>query len=133
MDPLVRYYLHQAGRGHVDNGIGPIYSNPHFIQRGHGIGSILGGLWRSFVRPLLWHGAKTVGSEALAAGRNIITDMTDPDAKFRDVVRRNVRDSAHRVLKRLSGQGRKRKRGKGGKQSSRVKKRKRDIKRDIFS
>jgi hypothetical protein len=82
---------------------------------------------------LLWHGAKTVGSEALAAGRNIITDMTDPDAKFRDVVRRNVRDSAHRVLKRLSGQGRKRKRGKGGKQSSRVKKRKRDIKRDIFS
>jgi len=52
---------------------------------------------------MLWHGAKTVGSEALAAGRNIITDMTDPNAKFRDVVRRNVRDSAHRVLKRLSG------------------------------
>ena len=51
-----------------------------------------------------------LGSEALAAGRNILTDMTDPDAKFRDVVRRNVRDSAHRVLKRLSGQGRKRKR-----------------------
>ena len=30
------------------------------------------------------------------------TDMSDPNAKFRDVVRRNVRDSAHRVLKRLS-------------------------------
>jgi len=131
MDPLVRYYLHQAGRGHGDNGIGPIYSNPPFLQHGHGIGSILGGLWRSFVRPLLWHGAKTVGSEALAAGRNILTDMTDPNAKFRDVVRRNVRDSAHRVLKKLSGLGRKRKRGKGWKQSSRVKKK--NIKRDIFS
>ena len=66
------------------------------------------------MRPLLWHGAKTVGSEALAAGRNIFTDMTDPDEKFREVLRRNVRDSAHRVLKRLSGQGRKRKRVKAG-------------------
>ena len=37
------------------------------------------------------------------------TDMVDPNAKFRDVLRRNVRDSVHRVLKRLSGQGRKRK------------------------
>ena len=98
MDPLVRYYLHQARRGHGDNRIGPIYRNLHFIQRGHGIGSILGGLWRSFVRPLPWHGAKTVCSEALAAGQNIITDMTDPDAKFRDVLRRNVRDSGHRIL-----------------------------------
>jgi hypothetical protein len=76
------------------------------------------------VRPFLWHGAKTVGSEALASGQNIITDKTDPDAKFRDVVRRNVRDSAHRVLKRLSGQGRKLKRVKGRKQSSRVTKKK---------
>ena len=82
---------------------------------------------------MLWHGAKIVGSEALAAGRNIITDMTDPDAKFRDVVRRNVRDSAHIILKRLSGQGRKRKRGKGGKQSSRVTKNKKNIEIDIFS
>ena len=61
-----------------------------------------------FMRPLLWHGAKTVGSEALATGRNILSDMADPNAKFRDLVRRNVRDSAHRVLKRLSGQGHKR-------------------------
>jgi hypothetical protein len=110
MDPLVRYYLHEAGRVHGDNGIGTIYSNPPFIQRGHGIGTILGGLWRSFVRPLLWHGAKTVGSETLAAGRNILTDMTDPDAIFRDAVRRNVRDLAHRILKRLSELGRKHKR-----------------------
>ena len=92
MDPYVRYYLHQAGRGDADNGIGLIYSNPPFLQRGHGIGIILGGLWRSFARPLLWQGAKTVGSEALAAGRNILTDMEDPNAKFRDFVRRNIRD-----------------------------------------
>ena len=81
---------------------------------------------------MLWYGSKTVGSEALAARLNIITDMTDPGAKFCDVVRRNVRDAAHRVLKRLSGEGRKRKRGKRGKQSSRVTKKK-NIKINIFS
>ena len=103
MDPLVQYYIHQAGRGHADDGLGPIYSNPPFLQRLHGIVSILGGLWLSFVRRLLWCGAKIVGSEALATGRNILSDMADPNAKFREVVRRNVRDSAHRLLKRLSG------------------------------
>ena len=60
MNPLVPYYLHQAGRGLGDNGIGPIYGNPHVLQRGHGIGSFLAGLWCSFVRPLLWQGAKVV-------------------------------------------------------------------------
>jgi len=53
-------------------------------------------------RPLLWHGAKTVGPEAQPTGLNILTDMADPNAKLSDVVRRNVRNSAHRVLKRLS-------------------------------
>ena len=41
-------------------------------------------------------------------------------------------DSAHRVLKRQSGKGRKRKRDKGGKKSSRVKKRK-DMKRSFHN
>ena len=71
MHPLVRYYLHQAWRGRGDNDIGPICSYPPFLQLGHGIGSILGGLWRSFVRPLLWQGAMAVGSEAIVTGRNI--------------------------------------------------------------
>ena len=70
MDLLVRYYLHQAVRGRGVNGMGPIYTNPHFLQRGHGIGTFLGGLWRSFVRPLLWQGVKAVGSEAIVTGRN---------------------------------------------------------------
>ena len=55
------------GRGRNDNGIGPIY-NPAFLQRGHGIGSISGELWRSFECPLLWQGAKAVASEVLVRG-----------------------------------------------------------------
>ena len=44
IDPLERYYLHQAGRGKYD-GIGPIYAAPQFFQWGFGIGSFLAGLW----------------------------------------------------------------------------------------
>ena len=62
-------------RGRGDNGIGPTYGNPPFLQRGHGICSFLGGLWRSFVRPLLWQGAKAVSSDAIVTERNIISDM----------------------------------------------------------
>ena len=43
MNPIVQYYLHQAGRGCGGTDIGPIYSVPNFVQRGHGIGSVLTG------------------------------------------------------------------------------------------
>jgi hypothetical protein len=74
MDLLVRCYLHQSGRGNGDNGMGPIYSTPPFLQRRHGIGSVLGGLFR-FLKPMLWSGAKGVGQEALRAEGNILTDI----------------------------------------------------------
>ena len=35
MDQLVLFYLHQAGPGYADNGIGTVYSTPPFLQRGH--------------------------------------------------------------------------------------------------
>ena len=56
------------------------------------------GLRLSFLRPLLWQFAKTMGSEGLATGRNILTDTADPNAKLRDVVRSNLSESAHRVI-----------------------------------
>ena len=62
--------------------------------------------------------------------------MADPNAILRDVVRSHVSESAHRLTKRLSGLGHERKRatsGKRGKQSSRGKKRKKNIKIDTFS
>ena len=82
MDLLVRYYLHHAGRGRADNRIGPTNSILPFLQRDHVIGSILGGLCGSFVRPFIRQGAKTMGSEALATGRNILTHIMDPKANF---------------------------------------------------
>jgi hypothetical protein len=82
MNPLVQYYLRQAGRGERgDNGIGSIYGVPHFVQRGYGTGNLLSGLFRT-VRPILWSGAKSVGRqtfralgrEALRTGGKILQD-----------------------------------------------------------
>ena len=46
-------------------------------QRGHGIGSFLGGLFRGFRKILsfLNRGARAVGKEALRAGINVIDDV----------------------------------------------------------
>ena len=72
------YYLNQAGRGRGGghNGIGPIYSTPPFVQRGHGIGSFLSGLFR-FDRPILWSGAKVVGRETLRTGGKVFQDIAE--------------------------------------------------------
>ena len=51
MNPLTTYYIHQAGGGGgggSGGGVGPIYSVPAFVQRDHGLGSLLGGLNLSF-------------------------------------------------------------------------------------
>ena len=44
------YYLHQAGHGY------PVYAGSR-VQRGHGLGSIFGGLFKA-AAPLLKKGAK---------------------------------------------------------------------------
>ena len=90
MDPLVLYYRRQAGRGRED--IGSIYSTPPFVQRWHGLGSILRGQFRT-LRPILWSGAKSIGKETLKAlerealrtGTNIIRDIAEnPPAQTTD-------------------------------------------------
>lgn len=67
-DLLTRYYLTQAG-----SGMGDIYSGPIY-QKGYGIGSFLGGLFRS-VLPLLKRGGVALGKEVLNSGANFIRDV----------------------------------------------------------
>lgn len=66
--PYQQYYMHQAGTG-----IGVIYKGTTH-QRGHGIGSFLGGLFRSIL-PLLSNGTRVVAKEALNAGVGLLSDM----------------------------------------------------------
>ena len=87
-----------------------------------------------------------MGSEAIVTGRNIISDMaqnTDPNTKICDIVRRNMSESTHRLIQKLSSQGHKRNRAtsteRGGKaekarkQPGRGKNKKANVKRDMFS
>lgn len=63
------YYVTQA-----QTGSGMAYFAGLQSQRGHGLGSFLGGLWRAVV-PLLGKAAAAVGREALGAGTNFLSDV----------------------------------------------------------
>jgi hypothetical protein len=152
MTPLGQYYIRQAGgggfrgRGARDIGVGPIYSIPPFIQRGHGIGSTFGRLYR-VVRPLISSGAKSLGREALRTGAKIMNDIADdPHTNVRDVVSKHLSATKQNLLRKLRGGGRKRKRAptltakrardaktKRKRNASSKRKASKAIKRDIFS
>jgi hypothetical protein len=61
------YYIYQAGKGY------PVFGGRRY-QRGHGLGSIFGGLFKAAM-PLLKKGTKTLGREALKTGLNIAGDV----------------------------------------------------------
>ena len=111
MDPLSRYYLHQAGRVE-NNGIGPVYSLLLVLQRSYGIGSFLSGLWRVF-RPIFWSVAKALGRETLRTGVDILTDIvrSSPGQNPRDKVSKHVTESTQNLIAKLRRSRRKRKRG----------------------
>ena len=112
MESLVSYYLHQAGRGHADNGIA-LYTQMRLTFSAVMESAVF---WEACcVRLCVFALARCqVRGFRGTSYRTKHTDMADPNAKFSDVFRRNLRDSVHRVLKRLRGQGRKRKRLKAG-------------------
>jgi len=90
MHPLEVYYLNTAGRGLTTPGIGPVYSAPLYLQRGHGIGNCFGILFRWF-RPLLWFGAKAVGCKMLRTSGKILTDIAArDDVSAGDIVSKHV-------------------------------------------
>jgi len=113
MDPLVVYYRKQAGRGSED--IGPTYSIPPFVHQGHGIGSVLAGIFRT-LRPIHWSGTKSTGEEmlkalvreALRTGCKILTDIAEnPQTETKDISK-HVTDSIQNIIKKLRGGGCKR-------------------------
>ena len=150
MDPLVQYYRRQAGRGRED--IVSIYSTPPFIQRRHGLGDVLAGLFRT-LKPILWSGAKSIGKETLKAlgrealrtGTNIIRDIAEnPPSQTTDIISKHVSGSTQNIINKLRGSGaRKRKRAasvtvRNAKRKKKAKhalprKKRVTIKQDIFS
>ncbi|KAG8235182.1 hypothetical protein J437_LFUL015488 [Ladona fulva] len=90
-DPYLQYYENQAGKR-----ISNVYRGIEY-QRGHGIGSFLGGIFRSAL-PILSRGAKAVGKEILRTGVHLLGDVAQ-NKPIRESVLRRV-DEAGDNLKR---------------------------------
>ena len=128
------YYLNQVGQGM------PTFQGPN-LQRGYGLGGILGGLLRSAM-PLLKQGAKVLGKHALKTGVNIATDALAGQS-LKAATKRRLQESGktlgRQVVNRMRGGGRGRKQNKSIKRKRtsgpKVISRKRKIQRrsrDIF-
>lgn len=91
------YYDNQIGGGRHIPGV--FVGAPY--QRGHGIGSFLGGLFRS-VLPLLRQGAKAIGKEALRTGLHVIEDVSGNNKPFRDSVRRRIAESGENLKRKAN-------------------------------
>lgn len=91
-DPYLKYYTHQAG-----SGVSNVYRGAEY-QRGHGIGSFLGGLFRS-VTPLLKSGVKALGKEALRSGLGFVSDMAY-SVPAKESVRNRVKEMTGNLKRR---------------------------------
>jgi hypothetical protein len=111
MNPLRRYYIHQAGGGGSGNGgVGPVYAVPPFVQRGHGMCSFFGGLFRT-LRPYVFSATKALGREALRKGGRILTDIAEnPQTGVEEIISKHVQNTIQTLGSKMTGRGRKRKR-----------------------
>jgi hypothetical protein len=98
------YYMSQSGQGV------PIFQGSRG-QRGHGLGSILSGLFRSAV-PLLKRGLSFFGKQALRTGAQIANDVVDGHS-FKESAKKRVGDTINQYVPGLVpqfGSGRHRRR-----------------------
>ena len=121
------YYIQQSG-----NGL-PIFVGSR-SQRGHGLGSMLSGLFRSAV-PMLKRGLATFGKHALKTGLEIAGDVADGKS-FRDSATEKIlptilpgikRFAEEEIFSRQTGSGKRRRRARKSVAKRRTKR------KDIFN
>lgn len=95
------FFTVQIGGGGARSGYGGIsqvyIGSPN--QRGHGIGSFLGGLFRRII-PLLKQGARVVGKEALRSGVNVATDILDSGMHPKEAFKTRLRESGENLKRK---------------------------------
>ena len=107
-DMYTDYYVQQSGTGI------PIYHGAH-TQRGHGLGSILSGLFRSAF-PLLKRGLSFLGKKALSKGAEIVGNVAGDVAQGKPIVesaKRHLTGTINEYVPGIipqSGSGKRRKR-----------------------
>lgn len=134
MNPYLKYYDSQNGGGCFDpmfgHGVSEVYVGSR-NQRGHGIGSFLGGIFRKAI-PIVSRGLRALGKQSLHTGFNVLGDMAK-GVPIGHSFKNRVKESGG-VLKRkmeeefdemMSGSGYKRKRRRIGTQSTTKRKRRR--------
>lgn len=94
MSHYIRYYEDQVGGGGVRN----VFAGSRY-QRGRGVGAFLGGLFRKIL-PYLASGAKAVGKEVARAGVNVLEDVTNDRASFKEAVKTRARESGKNLRKK---------------------------------
>jgi hypothetical protein len=117
-DLYKNYYLSQHGNGT------PIFQG-YRGQRGHGLGSILSGFFRSAL-PIFKQGLKLFGREALRTGAKIATDVADGQS-LGDSARSRIRERINEQFPNFISQSG------SGKRRRRIKRRRtKRAKKDIF-
>ncbi|KAG8233812.1 hypothetical protein J437_LFUL008032 [Ladona fulva] len=114
---FLRYYLDQTG-----SGVGSVYRGVNY-QKGSGIGSFLGGLFRSVLhlfksgaraigKEALKMGSRAIGKEALKMGSSILGDMMNGQEPVKTILRRraleageNLKTRAENKIMQFSGAG----------------------------
>jgi hypothetical protein len=128
------YYLRQSGSGL------PVFQGSRG-QRGHGLGSMLSGLFRSAI-PMLKRGLATFGKHALKTGLEIAGDVAD-GSSFKDSAKARFlptivpgikRFAEQEIFSKQSGSGKRRKtrRKVSKRRRNIVRRRSRKTKKDIF-
>lgn len=100
-EAYLKYYVNQAG-----SGVGNFYSGPIY-QRGYGVGSFLGGLFRS-VLPLLKKGGLALGRELISCGTNVMDDIEQKVPIDVAVARQGLKSLSNlkrKVTNNMSGDG----------------------------
>ena len=110
---MTAYYVNQA-----QTGSGMNYFAGAQNQKGAGIGSFLGGLFRCIL-PFVKQGAGAVGREAMRAGSHILADAVSGEVPLKNSVQQHFRQAGRNLANRMSGQGIKRRKSKAKSQSSR--------------
>jgi hypothetical protein len=97
---ITQYYLAQAGGGFNQFYAGSAYQRG-YGQKGYGLGSWLGGLFRS-VLPLLKSGALTVGREAARAGSHVLADVAVGD-NFKESLSKHGKAAVGNLKRKAEG------------------------------
>ena len=91
------YYANQCGHGSL-----PVFYGAR-MQRGHGIGSIFGGLFRT-IFPILKRVAPTIGRQAMETGMQIVKDVAGGQS-VKEAAKARVAEAIQKGINKVAEQG----------------------------